>query len=263
VAHGRQPGFLPLTVPPVRLQRSRLNSTRRNHGSEDMQARTKNAAAAPGSKRWETSALDTTNVRNYKRQALIREASFAFGRQGYADTSLEEIAKKLSLSKAALYYYVSSKEELLYECYMLALDLGDQALGRAVSEGKNGLQKVVIFIQSYIELLTAELDVAAILLDYQHLTADMKENIRRRRKDHDKALRSMIEEGIRDGSCRECDPKLAVTWFMGAINSISRWFKADGELDGHALATAYVDFAVRGFGKAAPSRKRPAARKPA
>lgn len=199
--------------------------------------------------RWANSAADISHLRAYKRQALIREASYAFGRFGYIDTSLEDIARKLNLSKAALYYYVKSKDELLYECYMLALDLGDQALGRAVSEGKSGLDKIKIFIGSYIELLTTELDAAAILLDYSYLNADMRAKIQQRRKDHDRILRQMILDGISDGSCGQCDPKLAVFWFMGAINSIARWYDADGSLDGAAIAEAYIHLAVNGFGR--------------
>ena len=49
-----------------------------------------------------------------KREVLLREAAASFNRRGYHGTSLTEIAKKLGVTKAALYTYVPSKEELLY-----------------------------------------------------------------------------------------------------------------------------------------------------
>ena len=48
-----------------------------------------------------------------KREVLLREASASFNHRGYHGTSLTEIATKLGVTKAALYTYVPSKEELL------------------------------------------------------------------------------------------------------------------------------------------------------
>ena len=47
-----------------------------------------------------------------KRRAVIFAAGAAFRRRGYHNTSMVEIARSLGLSKAALYYYVKSKEEI-------------------------------------------------------------------------------------------------------------------------------------------------------
>lgn len=47
------------------------------------------------------------------RQALLQEAQHAFATRGYGGTSLEEIAAKLGLTKAAIYYHFRSKRALL------------------------------------------------------------------------------------------------------------------------------------------------------
>src|ERR1700749_2472714 len=51
-----------------------------------------------------------------KRAALIRKAARAFSARGFYNTSLDDIAEELGVTKPALYYYVKNKEEILFAC---------------------------------------------------------------------------------------------------------------------------------------------------
>jgi AcrR family transcriptional regulator len=61
------------------------------------------------------------------RERILDVALELFNEQGYEGTSLREIAERLGVTKAALYYHFKSKEEIL-----LALHLRLHVLGRAV-----------------------------------------------------------------------------------------------------------------------------------
>src|SRR5690606_17722441 len=71
---------------------------------------------------WKNAVPEAKAQFDRKREVLIREAAASFNRRGYYGTSLTEIAKKLGVTKAALYTYVPSKEELLYYCHDSAMD---------------------------------------------------------------------------------------------------------------------------------------------
>lgn len=196
-------------------------------------------------RRWGEPVPSGGEAYSHKRQVLIRAASRAFGR---GETSLEQIAEKLNLTKPALYYYVTSKDELIFECYMLALDYGDQALDLAEASGENGMQRVRIFLRRYIELLVGEMNAPMVLLDYSGIRRDLRDRIQKRRRDFDKVLRRMVGDGIADGSISACDPKLAVFWFMGAVNAIPRWFDVAGPKTATEIAEAFIGFTVGGLG---------------
>ena len=49
---------------------------------------------------------------NEKRDKILKNAARLFARKGYENVSLAEIAAKLMLNKATLYYYFKSKESL-------------------------------------------------------------------------------------------------------------------------------------------------------
>lgn len=51
-------------------------------------------------------------LKDKKRQEILAEALLLFGKQGYAETTMEEIARRVKLTKTALYQYFDSKEEV-------------------------------------------------------------------------------------------------------------------------------------------------------
>ena len=57
-----------------------------------------------------------------KREAVIRAAARAFNRKGYHNTSLDDIAAALEVTKPTVYYYVSNKEQLLFECFLAGVE---------------------------------------------------------------------------------------------------------------------------------------------
>src|ERR1700742_4549354 len=60
--------------------------------------------------------------REVKREAVIRAAAHAFNLKGYHNTSLDDIAAALQVTKPTVYYYVTNKEQLLYECFVAGIE---------------------------------------------------------------------------------------------------------------------------------------------
>src|SRR5437773_10131185 len=56
--------------------------------------------------------------RAVKREAVIRAAAREFNRKGYHNTSLDDIAARLEVTKPTVYYYVTSKAPLLFQCFV-------------------------------------------------------------------------------------------------------------------------------------------------
>ncbi|WP_170984270.1 TetR/AcrR family transcriptional regulator [Rhodoligotrophos defluvii] len=196
---------------------------------------------------WKNVVLSRDEQFALKRTALLREAARAFSARGYHQTSLVDVAQTLGVTKAALYYYVSNKQEILYECHMMALDFGEQALAHALQHGRNGREKVVLLTQRYLELLTSEIGSCAVLAEVNALEPENRDRVVKRRDDFDRRFRQLINEGIADGSLRNVDPKLTVFFFMGAANWLTRWFTPDGEKSGAAIAAAFSDLLDRGI----------------
>ena len=137
---------------------------------------------------WKNVVLSQEQQFSLKRAALLREAGRAFSIRGYHNTSLDEVARTLDVTKAALYYYVKNKQEILFECHMMSLDLGEEALKFCEQNGKNGLDKVLLLIGKYVELITSEMGSFVVLGEFDALEPENKATIARRRDKFDPVL---------------------------------------------------------------------------
>lgn len=187
---------------------------------------------------WKNAVPAAEQQRQSKREVLLREAAAAFNRQGFHGTSLNDIAQKLGVTKAALYGYVESKEDLLYFCHDWAMDGAQASVEYALTKGGDGLQKLRNTLQKYLERMLMEEGGFVILLEENALKPAHAEAIVKRRDAFEVALRGFVSEGVRDGSIVPCNEKLAVFMALGAMNWVRKWYKAEGEWSGPQIAAA-------------------------
>jgi len=68
--------------------------------------------------------------RGVTRELILDVALELFNEQGYEKTSLREIADRLGVTKAALYYHFERKEDILLELHLRLHDLGRDLLNQ-------------------------------------------------------------------------------------------------------------------------------------
>jgi len=173
-----------------------------------------------------------------KRRAVIRSAAAAFRRRGYHNTSMVMIAKSLGLSKAALYYYVKSKEEILYECHVMVYGAMDEAVKSVRGQGENGLEKLKLLYGAFAALMTR--DGLALLADVDSLKGEFQSTVLARRGKIERTVTRIVERGMKDGSIKKADPKVTVFFFMGALNWLNVWYEPSGRLSGADITEVFV-----------------------
>jgi TetR/AcrR family transcriptional regulator len=180
-----------------------------------------------------------------KREVLLREAAASFNRRGYHGTSLTEIAKKLGVTKAALYTYVPSKEELLYYCHDAAMDSAIESLHKAQGTPGSGLERLTLTLRHYLEMMLGQEGGYVVLLEENAMKPAHVRAIVKRRDQFEQGLRQFVVEGIADGSIVRCNPKLAVFMMMGALNWGRKWYRPNGDWSGAQIAHALTEMLER------------------
>ena len=195
-----------------------------------------------------------------KRDRMLRAAAHCFNEKGYSGTSLKDVAARLGLTDAALYYYVRNKEELVYLCYVRAAEVGREALAAAVSEGTTGLDKVRRYLEAHVAGMVGERGPVAIMSEIPSLLPAHREEILALSRRHGAAFEKLLAEGIADGSIRPCDIRMTGNAIMGAINWIPKWFHGDGDQASHVVrefpAILSAGLAVPGEEHRADGRRR-------
>lgn len=191
--------------------------------------------------RWASGVQTREQQFELKRRAVILAAGRAMAQRGFASISLDDVAKSLHVTKPALYYYVKSKHEILFEYHKLAFELGESCRKRALAEGRTGLDKFLVYMDHYITGLIEDMGGGVAMTEYHNLLPEHQATLQPMRDDFDRFYRGLIKEGIADGSIRRVDPKLAIFFVIGAVRGIHRWYDPAGPMKGREIAAAFVD----------------------
>ncbi|WP_126227656.1 TetR/AcrR family transcriptional regulator [Burkholderia ambifaria] len=197
--------------------------------------------------RWGQESLAQDEQHRLRRAALFETAARAFNETGYYNTTLEELAKRLNVTKPALYYYVKDKDDILFECNRMALQHMQEALDEAENGAQPGMQKLVDFLARYTELMTNDFGACLIRTGLQPLRPESRAKLRVLANRLDKALRSIVEQGVNDGSIRTCDPKMVSYAIFGGFNGIATWFQPNGAMQAADVSAHFLDLFIHGL----------------
>jgi TetR/AcrR family transcriptional regulator len=199
----------------------------------------------PRTRSWNAVIPSHKELHEAKRRAALREAAKAFNRNGYHATTLDALAKRLGITKAALYHYFPSKNALLKACFDEVMEAAFSNLARARAQGRNGREKLRMVFTGYLQDIIDELSVTVVVLEDDALTSKDREQAFAKRDRFEHSLRELVSEGISDGSIVPCDPKLVILAMLGAVNWVPRWFRHNGEWSTQQLANAMSEILDR------------------
>jgi TetR/AcrR family transcriptional regulator len=180
-----------------------------------------------------------------KRDALLREAIAAFNQKGFHATSVGDIATSLGVTKAALYHYFPNKHALLFEAFKEVLRVGFEALDKADTPERSGLEKLQMAIQEYLQVTLSEMSRCVIITEEHALEPADREVIVGLRDKFEARLRGFVRQGMEDGSIIPCDPKLAVFAIFGAVNWVPKWYSHEGPWSNRQLAKGMAELLCR------------------
>jgi AcrR family transcriptional regulator len=182
-----------------------------------------------------------------KRALIIKSAAHAFGRKGFHATTLEEIAADLKVTKASLYYYFSTKEELLFEVHLLSMEDVLGRITRIKAETASPVDQLRAVITEHLRVLAADYEGAFLLQQEYDLPENYRLEIVKLRDQYEQEVLQIVEEGERQRLFRVKDTRVAIRMMLGSINWFLRWYRAGGRLTVDQIADAYIDFIFYGL----------------
>jgi TetR/AcrR family transcriptional regulator len=186
---------------------------------------------------------------NLTRERILAESARVFNRRGFDATTLDEIAQALGVTKAALYYYVKNKEDLLLQCHQKAMDIALDAVRTALAQASEPDEQLRRVLTRYITGMTDQLAGIVVLLYEGALSTAHYRQIMAQRDEYERMVRGIIETGVSSGVFVPCDSRLVGFAILGALNWIPRWYSPDGPCTPEEIAAAFSEYFVRGLQK--------------
>jgi len=204
------------------------------------QARKNNPQRASGPALW-ASVGARVRDRERKRDAVIMTAARAFRERGYHNTSLDDIASELNVTKPTVYHYVENKEQLLFECFRAGLKLIMDGIQEQRESTLTGRERLAAVITRYAEAITSDFGWCMVQAENQDLSPTMSRKVKTLKSEIDQGLRTLIRAGVDDGSIRPCDEKMTAFALAGALNWIAHWYRSDDQLAAAGIAHRFIE----------------------
>jgi AcrR family transcriptional regulator len=185
--------------------------------------------------------------RALKRDAVILAAARAFRERGYHNTSLDDLAASLKVTKPTLYLYVPNKEAILFECFKAGLAQIQATLDGCESARGEARERLFAFIRGYAAAIVGDFGWCMLRAEDQHLGAAMSRRIKLLKAGIDRRMRALIDAGVADGSIRECDTRMTAFALAGALNWMGHWYRDDATLKPDEIADRFIDVFNRGL----------------
>lgn len=190
-----------------------------------------------------------------KRDAVVRTAARAFAEHGFHNTSLDDIAKALDVTKPTIYYYVTNKEQLLFQCFVTGLEPIRTALKAVKTAKEPGRERLNTVLREYAQSVASDFGWCMVIAEHQDLSASMSEHIRALKVEIDQGIRRLLREGVKDGSVQPCDVKMTAFALAGALNWIAHWYRANQGMTAGQVADAFVTIFEEGLRPRTPARR--------
>jgi AcrR family transcriptional regulator len=191
--------------------------------------------------------------RPYNSDAILDLAVRVFLERGYDGASLDDIARAAGITKASIYYHVRSKEELLARGVGRAFEALYAVLDEPVAKSGSAAERLRHIVRRTIEITVAMLPEVALLLRVRGNTRAERKIVDRRRE-FDHLIARFVARAQRTGDLRrDLDPRLATRLLFGMLNSITEWYRPEGELSADGIAEAVFKIAFDGL-EARPAR---------
>lgn len=189
--------------------------------------------------------FDRNRQREAKRAEIVRVAGAVFCSTGYAQTSLEDIAKRIGVSKAIIYYYFANKLDLFRACHLVATELLESSFEAA--RDADELQHLRQFIRLYVLSLIGSDSPGAVLLDFHLLPEREAREVHSRRERIHNELEKLLVPLMRDRFNLVLNRQLTVITMMSVINVIPRWYRDGGPWSPEQVADHCVAQLVDGL----------------
>ncbi len=165
-------------------------------------------------------------IKERHKQEIIESALYLFGKKGYKDTTIEEIAEHAQFSKGAIYSYFESKKKLFDEILKELFDKVQAFAEEAKNLKGNAREKLKVYalnVANYF-LLESKHSFNVMMQATMQMNAEDREKtknyVMRRIKQINQILIDIVAVDIKNGSLKNLNPNIIVTTFNGILRDL-------------------------------------------
>ncbi|MFT9846990.1 TetR/AcrR family transcriptional regulator [Aneurinibacillus sp. REN35] len=186
------------------------------------------------------------------KEKILQQSIALFERNGFSETSIQDIVTTLQVTKGTFYYYFTSKEQLLTQIHLQYIDSILEKQRHIIDDpDKTWKEKLFDVVHMLIQQIEAQGASARIFFrELINIKGAFLDELLTKRDQFRFTFQYLIEQGIENGEFRSDLPADMMTFaVLGACNWSYMWFKPEGPVPDSEVAHTFVEMFLNGMKK--------------
>lgn len=181
-----------------------------------------------------------------KRERIIMSAISIMNREGFRNTTMEQVATEMRMTKGSLYYYFRNKQDLMFQCHELVLEqaIGDQQ--GALEAGGSHEDKLRRMIHFHIDYAVNRKETFNMIIQPEKaFEKGQLPSIVNKRDEYGLLFDRVVSGGIGTGEFQNADVKIIRMILLGAMNWVQTWYRKEGLISLEELKSMYAEYLLK------------------
>jgi AcrR family transcriptional regulator len=166
-----------------------------------------------------------------KRERTLGAAVDLFYDKGYGNTTLDEVAVRLGMTKPFIYANFGNKSDLLTEICSRGVQAASDALDAVLARRRSPRESLEAFARDYVTaVLGSQKHIAIYVREEKNLAPADARRIGEMRREFFARMTKLLERGAAAGEFDVRDAHLAALGIGGAVTWATFWYRPDGRL---------------------------------
>ena len=176
-------------------------------------------------------------VMSLKRERIVAAAVDLFYQHGFGNTTLDQVAEQMGMTKPFIYAHFSSKTELLAAICAQGISVSLQAINRALASAGSSRERLQAFANDFmLAVLESQKHIAIYTREEKNLDTADRETIQNMRREFDRKLTGLLDQGVALGEFAIDETPLAALAIGGIASWASVWYRPGGRLAAQDIA---------------------------
>ena len=182
-------------------------------------------------------------------EEVLRAAAILFARNGYAETTMQEVAESLKISKPTLYAYAKGKRQILQAIVEKWMEGAEDIMNAAIASPDKA-ERIPLLVMSLSAFAVEHgPDLNVFLSEEQDLPRSLRDKCRRWSRNVYSNIRDLIVDGQSRGSLRrDIDPSVLALTITSFVTLLPSWYEPKGRLPIHDVVTQFMGLLTGGTG---------------
>jgi AcrR family transcriptional regulator len=180
-------------------------------------------------------------------EEVLQSAANIFFAKGFHATSIEDVARDVGMLKGSLYYYIKSKDDLLFRLLLAGIEDSDAFIAQQIDPHGDPMEQLERAIRAQIDYIIRNcVQFGLFLHEFDSLSGKRQHKLISVMSRYNARFVELVRRAQQQGRLIHGQPWIIVNGILGMCNWLYRWYDADQMTDAEQIKSIFVRMIFEG-----------------